>query len=192
MNDFTFYFDLGWNHIISVNAIDHLLFIIALASIYTLTDWKQILVLVTAFTIGHSVTLVLSAFEIISFNSKWVEFLIPLTIVLTAVWNIFGRHNKAGFFRGNYLLALGFGLIHGMGFANTIRFMLASAQEIIVPLLAFNLGIEAGQIAVVAIITLLAYIAVKKLKLNKRWWVVGLSAVAGIYAIKMCYTRWPV
>jgi len=191
MNDFAFYFEMGWQHIISWDALDHLLFIIALPSIYTLTDWKQLLILLTAFTIGHSVTLILSTYELLKFSSKWVEFLIPLTIVLTAAWNLYNRERGSGLFRGNYLIALGFGLIHGMGFANTIRFMLASSQEIIIPLLGFNLGLEAGQILVVLIITLIGCLVVNALKLKKEFWITGLSLVAGTYALYICYSRWP-
>ena len=128
MSDFGFYFRLGWEHIISTNALDHQLFILALAAIYLLKDWKQVLILVTAFTIGHSITLALSVFDIIRFSSKWVEFLIPCTIVFTATANLFQKKFTPKSVRINYILALLFGLIHGMGFANSIRFMLASDQ----------------------------------------------------------------
>lgn len=162
MNDFAFYFTEGWNHIISRDALDHQLFILALVINYTLSDWKKVLVLVTAFTIGHSATLVLSVLNIVRINSNWVEFLIPVTIVITAAQNIFAavRQKKNN---TSYFLALGFGLIHGLGFANSIRLMLASDQSIAVGLLGFNLGLEAGQIALIAFILLVA----KLLRINK-------------------------
>ena len=112
-------------------------------------NWKQVLVLVTAFTIGHSLTLALSVYDVIRFNEKWVEFLIPCTIITTAVFNLLLKDFEPKSLRLNYFLALFFGLIHGMGFANTIRFMLAKDQGIAAPLLSFNIGLEAGQIVVV-------------------------------------------
>ena len=130
MQDFGFYFGIGWEHIISKNALDHQLFIAAIAAIYLLKDWKQVLILVTAFTIGHSVTLALSVFDVIRFSSSWVEFLIPCTIIITAVSNLFQKKFTPKSIRINYFLALAFGLIHGMGFANSIRFMLASDQSV--------------------------------------------------------------
>ena len=135
MSDFVFYFKTGWSHIISWDALDHLLFIIALTAIYLVADWKKALVLVTAFTIGHSLTLALSVYDILRFNEKWVEFLIPCTIIITGIVNFLPQKIMASPFKTNYLLALLFGLIHGMGFANTIRFMLAKNQDIAIPLI---------------------------------------------------------
>ena len=158
MQDIGFYFKLGWEHIISKDALDHQLFIAALVAIYLMKDWKQVLILVTAFTIGHSLTLALSVLDVIRFNSKWVEFLIPLTIVITAVSNLFQKKFTAKSIRINYFLALFFGLVHGMGFANSIRFMLASDQSIGWSLLGFNIGLEVGQIVVVTVLLILAAI----------------------------------
>ncbi|MBK8712373.1 MAG: HupE/UreJ family protein [Niastella sp.] len=191
MNDFTFYFNIGWHHIININALDHLLFILALASLYLLKYWKQALILVTAFTIGHSLTLALSVYDVIRFNSNWVEFLIPLTIVCTALFNLLQKTLDAKSLRLNYFLALAFGLIHGMGFANSIRFMLAKSQDILVPLLSFNLGLEAGQIFVVILILLASWLIVNKLRLNRRIWVAVLSLIALLVATEMCIERWP-
>src|SRR5258705_6375877 len=160
MSDFRFYFGLGWEHITNWEALDHLLFITALAAIYLLKDWKQVLILVTAFTIGHSITLALSVLDIIRFPSRWVEFLIPCTIVITAFTNFFQKKFTARSIRINYFLALFFGLIHGMGFANSIRFMLAKDQNLGWSLFGFNLGLEAGQIVVVMILLIVAHIIV--------------------------------
>ena len=191
MSDFTFYFNIGWHHIININALDHLLFILALASLYLLKYWKQALILVTAFTVGHSLTLALSVYDVIRFNNNWVEFLIPLTIVSTALFNLLQKKLDAKSLRLNYFLALSFGVVHGMGFANSIRFMLAQSQDILVPLLSFNLGLEAGQIVVVIFILLASWIIVDKLRLNRRIWVAGLSLITLLIATEMCIERWP-
>jgi hypothetical protein len=191
MSDFVFYLTTGWHHIISWNALDHILFILALSAIYLVNNWKQVLVLVTAFTIGHSLTLALSVYDIIRLDEKWVEFLIPCTILATAVFNFLVKDFKPKSLRVNYLLALLFGLIHGMGFANTIRFMLAKDQNIAVPLLGFNIGLEAGQIVVVSIILLISFILVNKLKIHRKWWIWALSTFAMIIALNMAIDRWP-
>ena len=189
MGDFGFFFSLGWHHIISWDALDHILFIIALAAIYTLYDWKQVLILVTAFTIGHSVTLALSVADVIRFSGAWVEFLIPCTIVATAVSNLFQHSFSHTSVRLNYYLALFFGLIHGMGFANTIRFILARDQHLGVSLFAFNAGLEVGQICVVAALLLCSWIWISRIRVNRREWVVFLSAAALGIASKMAFER---
>jgi len=191
MGDFSFYFRLGWEHIISKDALDHQLFILALAAIYLIKDWKQLLVLVTAFTIGHSITLVLSVLDVFRFPGKWVEFLIPCTIVITAISNLFQKSFSPKSIRINYFLALFFGLIHGMGFANTIRFMLASDQSIGWGLFGFNVGLEVGQIAVVSCILIQSVIFVSLIKINRREWVIFLSAGVLGLSLKMALERIP-
>ncbi len=191
MSDFRFYFGLGWEHIMNWEALDHLLFIAALAIIYLLKDWKQVLILVTAFTIGHSLTLVLSVLDIIRFPSKWVEFLIPCTIIITAISNLFQKKFTPKSIRINYFLALFFGLIHGMGFANVIRFMLAKDQNLGWGLFGFNVGLEAGQIIVVTIILLLAWSIVTFFRINRRDWVLFVSAGIFSLALKMALERLP-
>ena len=191
MSDFAFYFTTGWHHIISWAALDHILFIIALTAVYVAANFKQVLILVTAFTIGHSLTLALSVYDIIRFDEKWVEFVIPCTIIATALLNFAAKAFKPKALRLNYFLALFFGLVHGMGFANTIRFMLAKDQSVAMPLLSFNIGLEAAQIVLVAVILLAGYLAVDKLKANSKWWVWALSAIALIIAINMAIQRWP-
>lgn len=191
MGDFRLFFTLGWGHIMSWDALDHLLFITALAAIYLLSDWRQVLVLVTAFTIGHSLTLALSVLDIIRFSARWVEFLIPCTIILTAVSNLFQKKFTTRSIRINYFLALSFGLIHGMGFANTIRFMLIKGQSLALGLFGFNLGLEVGQIVVVIAILLLAHLAVNILKLKRREWVVFVSAAVFSIALQMALERIP-
>ncbi len=191
MQDFGFYFEIGWEHIISKNALDHQLFIAAIAAIYLLKDWKQVLILVTAFTIGHSVTLALSVFDVIRFSSSWVEFLIPCTIIVTAGSNLFQKKFTPKSIRINYFLALAFGLIHGMGFANSIRFMLASDQSVGWGLFGFNVGLEVGQVVVVVVLLLLAYLIINIFRVNRREWVIFLSAAVFSLALKMALERHP-
>ncbi len=191
MNDFAFYFDLGWKHIISKNALDHQLFIITLAAIYLADNWKEILILVTAFTVGHSLTLALSTYNLIQADPVWVEFLIPVTILATAVINFFRRNFQPQSYRLQYFLALFFGLIHGLGFANTIRFMLAESQSVTVPLLGFNTGLEAGQVLVVAIVLCLSYLFVNKLAFKRKWWVWSLSAISLVWSVVLTIKNLP-
>jgi len=191
MSDFVFYFGLGWHHIISADALDHQLFILALASVYIFGDIKKVLILVTAFTIGHSLTLALSVLDVIRFSSKWVEFLIPCTIFITAINNLIQIDKKGASARINYYLALGFGLIHGMGFANAIRIMLAKDQSIGMGLFGFNVGLEAGQIFVVAIILALAYVFLNFFKIARRDWIFFLSSGVFALAVKMAVERLP-
>ena len=191
MSDLGFYFGIGWQHIISTDALDHQLFILALASVYTFKNIKQVLILVTAFTIGHSLTLALSVLDVIRFPSNWVEFLIPCTIFITAINNLWRISKKNGSVNVNYYLALGFGLIHGMGFANTIRIMLAKDQSIGMGLLGFNLGLEAGQIVVVAVILTLAMLWVNYLRVTRRDWVFFISASVFALSVQMALERLP-
>ena len=191
MEDLGFYFDMGWHHIIAWDALDHILFILALSAIYLIGNWKQVLVLVTAFTIGHSLTLALSVYDVIRANDKWVEFLIPCTIIATALFNFFQKDYQPKSLRLNYFLALFFGLIHGLGFANYIRFMMAKDQSMGWSLFGFNIGLEAGQIVVVLGILLLSYLAVNIIMLKRKWWVRGLSAIALGISVKMAWERWP-
>ncbi len=192
MNDFAFYFDLGWKHIISKNALDHQFFIITLAAIYLADNWKELLILVTAFTVGHSLTLASSTYNLVQADPVWVEFLIPVTILTTAVVNFFRRNFHPESYRLQYVLALLFGLIHGLGFANTIRFMLVESQSVTVPLLGFNSGLEAGQLVVVAIVLLLSYLFVNKLALNRKWWVWSLSGIALVFSVVLTIKNLPI
>lgn len=187
MKDFLFYLQLGWDHIISLDALDHQLFILALIAAYSFKDFKRLLILITAFTIGHCITLALSSFDIIRVKSDWIEFLIPCTIVITALDNILfkGKHPY------QYYFALLFGLIHGMGFANTARMMLAKEQSITVPLLGFNIGLELGQIVMVLIILTIFTILTKLTKLNPREWLLITSSAAGAVALQMALERMP-
>ena len=188
MKDFLFYLQLGWDHIISLDALDHQLFILVLIAAYNFKDFKKLLILITAFTIGHCITLVLSSFDIIRVKSNWVEFLITCTIVITALDNILFKGKKHTY---QFYFALFFGLIHGMGFANTARMMLAKEQSIMIPLLGFNIGLELGQIAMVLIILIIFTILAKFTKLNQREWLLITSSAAGVVALQMALERIP-
>jgi hypothetical protein len=191
MGDFNIYLQLGWEHIISRDALDHQLFILALTAIYRPANWKQVLVLVTAFTIGHSLTLALSVYQLFSISSAWVEFLIPCTIMATALFNCWQKANNLRGLRFNYLLALLFGLVHGLGFANSIRMMLASGQGIGWPLLGFNIGLELGQLLLVAVILAIAWAVVNKAGLRHQWWIWLLSGISFIWAAIFAIQRLP-
>ena len=191
MQDLGFYFKLGWDHIIAWDALDHLLFVLALSAIYLIGNWRQVLVLVTAFTIGHSLTLGLSVYNIVSIKDKWVEFLIPCTIIVTAVLNLLEKNYEPKSLRLNYFLALFFGLIHGLGFANYIRFMISKHESMGWSLFGFNIGLEAGQIVVVTGILCLSYLLVNKAGFRRKWWVLSLSMIALSIAFKMALDRFP-
>lgn len=191
MNDFLFYLNLGWEHIISLDALDHQLFVLVLVAVFAVKDWKNIFWIITAFTIGHSITLALSVFDIVRAPAKWVEFLIPLTIVITALDNILMRNKQNNLMKMNFYLALFFGLIHGMGFANTARMMIANEQHIFVPLLGFNIGLELGQIAVVAGILIIQFVLLNLFKVNRKDWIMFISSGVFALSLKMTLERIP-
>ncbi|MEL7006676.1 MAG: HupE/UreJ family protein, partial [Bacteroidota bacterium] len=145
MSEFSLYYSLGLDHILDVNGYDHILFVIALSSLYQLKQWRPVLVMVTSFTLGHSVTLALATLKLITIDSALVEFLIPVTILITSISNLIakGGKDKAGI---NAIYAGVFGLIHGMGFSNYLRGLLGEEESILLPLFAFNIGLEVGQI----------------------------------------------
>jgi hypothetical protein len=184
MSEFQLYFGLGRDHILDYrNGYDHILFVVALCSLYQLRDWKQVLILVTAFTVGHSVTLALSTLNVVTANVAWVEFLIPVTILITAVSNLFRKEDNlsARTMQVNYFYAAFFGLIHGLGFSNYLKSILGRDKSIVSQLLAFNLGLEFGQIIIVAIFLTSCFILVDLFKVNRRdWKLVISSAVAGM------------
>ncbi len=191
MNDFTFYFSIGWQHIINAEALDHIFFITVLAAIYMLKDWRSVLILVTAFTVGHTITLILSTKRIVEVNEHWIEFLIPCTIVLTALSNFFQKSFTTKAIRINYFLALFFGLIHGLAFANTLRMILAPEQSFALSMFSFSMGLETGQILIVFIILLLSQFFIGILKIKRRDWVIFLSAIVFGLAMQMAIQRWP-
>lgn len=186
MGQFQLYFQLGIQHILDIKGFDHILFVVALCAIYITRDWKKILILVTAFTIGHSITLALATLKLVKVDSDWVEFLIPTTIAITAVSNIFKPKPSSG--RGiqiNYFFALFFGLIHGLGFSNYLRSLLGKEASLFEPLLAFNLGLEVGQLVIVAIFMVVSGILVGIVGINRKDWALVISSIVLGMAIMM-------
>lgn len=178
MNEFLLYFKLGLNHVLDINAYDHVLFFIALMIPYGFKDIKNILILVTIFTIGHTSSLILSVFNIFTLNSDLVEFLIPLSILLTALYYMYiVRHNiKHPNNTIIRLITLAFGTIHGLGFSNYFKAILpGSTSDKLLPLLEFALGIEAAQIVVVILVLIIGVFAHKILKFNTRDWSLTLA-----------------
>jgi hypothetical protein len=190
MNDFILYFKMGLNHVLDFNAYDHILFLIVLAVVFSFNQFKKIVWLVTLFTIGHSITLALAAFGILSVNMKLVEFLIPVTIFITGTVNIFTAKQAAvGKHKINLVLALLFGLIHGLGFSNYFKMMIGRGEDKILPLLEFSLGIEAAQIIIVVGILLIGAFLQNILKVNKRDWILVCSSIVIGFAIQMMLNR---
>ena len=183
MEQFTDYFKDGVQHILDLAGYDHMLFVIALCAIYAAQDWKKILILVTAFTIGHSITLALSTFEIVNFDRDIVEFIIPVTVFITAFSNIVRKQNsmRPGYLNLNYFFGLFFGLIHGLGFSTQLKSLLGRDDSIVTQLLAFNLGLELGQLIIVLIFMVVAFIFTGLFNVARRDWnLVISSAIAGI------------
>lgn len=186
MNEFYMYLRLGLEHILDISGYDHILFVVVLCAIYTVADWKKILVLVTAFTVGHSVTLALATFRVVKVDTDLIEMLIPVTILITAISNIFRSKStrRASYINNNYVLALFFGLIHGLGFSNYLRALLGRDSSILKQLFAFNVGLEVGQIIIVGIFMLVSFILITVLGVRQRDWnLVISSAIAGISLI---------
>mgnify|MGYP001016839092 CR=1 FL=1 len=192
MNDFGLYFQLGWEHIADIRGYDHILFVAALCLRYLISDWKKVLVLVTAFTIGHSITLALSVLNLVTVSVEWIEFLIPVTIVITAFSNIFEKNFN---FRTRlpliYFFALFFGLIHGLGFSNYLKSLLGKNSNIVGELLAFNLGLEFGQLLIVAAIMIISWITVRLLNFPRREWLLFASGGIFFLSLLMAIERCP-
>ena len=189
MDDFLIYLRLGFDHITDPRGYDHVLFVVALCAVYTLRQWRQVLILVTAFTIGHSITLALATLQLIHYKTDLIELLIPITILITAITNFFFQESKVRVSstakRPNrswrYGLALAFGLIHGMGFSNYLRSLLGREADIIKPLLAFNIGLEIGQLLIVSLVLTLAYLLLDILRISRlRWTLIVSGIVAGM------------
>ena len=186
MSDFEIFLPLGFQHITDLKGYDHILFVVALCAIFRLKDWKKVAILITAFTIGHSVTLALATLNIITYNTNLIELLIPITIFLTCILNFFHKseerslsNKKPSYFR--YPMAMAFGLIHGMGFSNYLRSLLGKEESIWQPLLAFNFGLEIGQLVIVAISLIISSLLLDILRIKKHDWNLILSGiVAGV------------
>ncbi|WNB18247.1 HupE/UreJ family protein [Marivirga arenosa] len=186
MSTFKAYFLEGFHHILDVNGYDHILFVLALSAIYLMKDWRKVLILITAFTIGHSITLALSTLNIVAIKAELIEFLIPVTIFITAFANLFKKERSlksSSSMQLNYIFALLFGLIHGLGFSNYLKAILGKNSSIVMELLAFNIGLEIGQIIVVLSFLLISFIFIDILGTKRRDWVLIISSAIGGIAI---------
>ncbi|MCH7401606.1 HupE/UreJ family protein [Belliella kenyensis] len=191
MGQFRLYFELGYKHILDINGFDHILFVIALCAIYLARDWKKIIILITAFTIGHSITLAMATLNILRVNANWIEFLIPVTIAITALANIIKpKPSSSKGIQLNYIFAIFFGLIHGLGFSNYLRSLLGREASIFQPLLAFNIGLEVGQLLIVAIFLISSSLIVGLLGVNRKEWTLVTSAIVlGMSIMMMIDTK---
>ncbi len=190
MNDFWLFFTTGIEHIADWKGIDHILFITALCLRYVWKDWRKILVLVTAFTVGHSLTLALSVFNILNIPTVWTEFLIGVTILITALSDLRAEKGHKTKYPLIYYFALVFGFIHGMGFSTLLKSMLGRDQQIVGQLFAFNLGLEVGQLLIVAcLLTLLTILA--KIGIDRQHSRIFISGAIAALSLEMCIERWP-
>ncbi len=184
MTDFQLYFLSGLTHVLSFDGLDHILFLAMLALPYTFKDWKQVLLLATLFTIGHTMTLVLSVYGLVRISSQPIEFLISCTIFITALYNVFrgGKTSSSSTINFVAITTLFFGIIHGLGFGKDFRILLSgSSGNSFLTLLEFTLGIEVAQLIVVLCVLLLGLLATSVFKVNRRDWLLVPSAfVAGI------------
>ena len=193
MSLFELYFTLGIQHIADLKGYDHILFILILCAVYNLKDWRRVLILVTAFTIGHSLTLALATLKLLKVDGDLIEFLIPLTIFITALGNVINRQQKVSL-RHHYMkytAALFFGLIHGLGFSNYLRSLLGSEKGLVLPLFSFNVGIEVGQILIVVVIMLLTKLLVDVLRMPAREWHLLLSGAGLGISLVLMAERFP-
>ncbi|MCT4699354.1 HupE/UreJ family protein [Tenacibaculum sp. HL-MS23] len=190
MNEFIFYFKMGLFHVLDIRAYDHILFLIVLAVVYLFKQWTKVLWLITLFTIGHSITLALSAYGILNVNSNLVEFLIPLTIFITGLMNVLtAKKASVGKENQNLFFALFFGLIHGLGFSNYFKIMIGKTSDKLVPLLEFAIGVEAAQIIIVLIILLIGTLAQSIFGVNRRDWILIISSIVIGFAFQMMVNR---
>lgn len=175
MSNFTLWFDTGFHHIMDWAAYDHICYIVALSIVFTWSQWRMLALVITAFTIGHSVSLALSAFGVLRIPSSIIEILIPLTIVFTVVYNFINRKNAIKHAGINYAMALFFGCIHGLGFSYLLKSMLGREESIIGPLFSFNIGIEAAQLLIVTGVLLFSFVLERIVKISKTKYISAVS-----------------
>lgn len=184
MQEFWVYFNIGLKHVLDINGYDHVLFLIALCVPYAFKDWKRVLLLVTLFTVGHTISLILSVYGVVQVKASLIEFLIPITILITALFHLFtaGKSSKKESISFVASVTLFFGIIHGLGFSNYFKSILpGSSSDKLLPLLEFALGIEAAQIIVVIIVLIISYIVQTVFRFSKRDWTLVASAfVCGV------------
>lgn len=178
-DNFLFNVKYGINHVLDINAYDHVLFLIVLTIPYVFKNWKRVLLLVSIFTLGHTLSLVLAAYNVVSVNAQVVEFLIPITILIVALYNVFtagkgAQNEKIGIL---FLTTLFFGLVHGLGFAREFKILLSDTDNKLVLLLEFALGIEIAQVIIVFIVLFLSYVVQTIFRFTKRDWIMIISAI---------------
>jgi uncharacterized membrane protein YfcA len=191
MSDFWLYLKLGLTHVLDWQAYDHIVFLIVLVAAYNFSNWKRIFILVSLFTIGHTTSLLLANYKVVAISSKWIEFLIPVTILVAAFYNLLtsGKNNrseKVGLF---YVITIFFGLVHGFGFATYYKMI--NGGNGILPLLEFAIGIELAQIIVVTIVLIFNFIFQSILRFNKKDWVLVVSSIVIGLVIPMLQNNWP-
>lgn len=193
MSQFWLYFKLGLTHVLDINAYDHILFLIALTVPYTFSHWKRVLWLVTIFTLGHTLSLVMSTYGLIRVSTTLVEFLIPLTIMVTALFNIFIATRRSGRERSGpaFFVTLFFGLIHGLGFSTYFKGIVAGEDNKLVPMLEFALGIETAQVIVVLAVLIFGFILSTIFRFSRRDWIMVISAVVIGVVIPMLIENYP-
>ncbi len=179
LENFWFNVEYGINHVLDINAYDHVLFLIVLSIPYVFKDWKRVFLLVSMFTLGHTLSLVLAAYSVVTVNVTMVEFLIPITILVVALFNVFtsgkgAQREKVGVL---FLSTLFFGLVHGLGFAREFKMLLGDTDNKLVILLEFALGIELAQVIIVFVVLFLGYIVQTIFRLTKRDWIMVISAI---------------
>ncbi len=190
MNDFILYFKMGLFHVLDIKAYDHILFLIVLAVVYQFKQWKKVLWLITLFTIGHSITLALSAYGVLNISANLVEFLIPLTIFITGLINVLtAKKASVGKENQNLFFALFFGLIHGLGFSNYFKMMIGRNNDKFVPLLEFALGVEVAQVIIVVLILLVGALVQTVFGVNRRDWILVASSIVIGFSIQMMINR---
>ncbi len=179
LNDFWFNVQYGMNHVLDLNAYDHLLFLIVLTVPYLFNDWKRVLILVTVFTVGHSISLSLSAYDIVNVQAELVEFLIPLTILIVALYNVFkpGKKPSSNGLGVLFISTLFFGIIHGLGFGREFKMFIGKTESKLVPLLEFALGIEIAQLIIVFVVLFIGFLCQTVFRFSKRDWIMVISAI---------------
>ncbi len=182
MNEFWLWFTTGFQHILDWNGYDHILYVVVLCALFSMKEWKSLLILITAFTIGHSLTLIASAFHVIVIKQSLIEVLIPLTIITTCFSNIYFKNKQRINYQFNYALALLFGFIHGMGFSYLLTSLLGKEESILLPLISFNIGLEIGQLSIVITMLLFSVFLIRFTRIKPAVWVTLVSSTVLVIA----------
>ncbi len=177
----------GFYHVLQLNAYDHILFLVVLAVPYLFDNWKRVFMLITVFTMGHCVSLGLTTYNVIDVNSQLVQFLIPLTILVIALYNVFTAGKKANNTKVGlvFFASLIFGLLHGLGFVTNFHRMISASENKLIALLEIGLGIEVGQLVIAFIIIFLSFICQTIFRFSKRDWVMVISAIVLGFVLHM-------